>query len=165
MCVSLSRYFLFFIILWEPCFVPRLSERMHKRCSNIWLYLTSCSLSCRTVVTGSSTVLWGDGWLPERPSSQTWLCSNFCCGWCCSVSLLNWSLVCRSSSSLCSTGFTKGFAARLPDSPESWAHIRSSIRTVSLCWALWLQNSWKGRWVTDPWPTDEDFVISTFLIT
>lgn len=163
---SLNVYFLFFIIFWELCFLPPPCERMYMRCLNIWLHLTSCSfsLSCRTVVTGSSTVLWGDGWLPESPFSQTWLCSNFCCGWCCSVSLLNWSSVCRSLSSLCSTGFTKGFAARLPGSLESWARTRSSIRTVSLCWALWLQNSWKERWVTGLWPTDEDFVKS-FLIT
>lgn len=130
----------------------------------IWLAYPSDSSFCRTVVTGSLTVLWEDGWLPGSPSSQTWLCSNSYCGWCCSDSLLNWSLACRSLSSLCSTGFTKGSAAQLLVSLESWAHTRSSTQTVNLCWAHWLQSSWRGRWVTDLWLTDKDCVVSMSLI-
>lgn len=120
-------------------------------------------LPCRTAVIGCWTALWESGCPRNKSSAQTSPCLKCCCGWCCLVSLLNWSLACLSSSSPSFTGSMKDSAAQLPASPENWALILSSIRTVSLCWALSLQSSWRERWVTDHWLTDELLVICTFI--
>lgn len=109
----------------------------------------------RNKATGCWTVLWAGGCLQNSLSSQTWLCSKCFCGWCCLVCSLNWSLVCLSSSSPSSTGCMKDFVAQRPVNLENWALILSSIQIASLCWDLSQQSSWRERWDTDLWLTDE----------
>lgn len=101
-------------------------------------------------------------WLSSRKLVLSNITSWKCCfGWFSLVCLQNWSLVSPSSSSPSSTGSMKDSVAQRPVSLENSALILSSIQTVSLCWALSLQSSWKARWVTDLWLTDE--MLGTFI--
>lgn len=119
-----------------------------------WSHCTSCCLH-RTKGTGSWTVRWDNGWPQSSLSSQMSLCSKCFCGSCCSACLWNWSLDFPSSSSRSFIGSMRDSVAQLLVNLGSWALTPSSIQTVSLCWELSLQSSWRERWVTDLLQTDE----------
>lgn len=146
------------------CFLENLLRNRHE--TQIMKHIEPVSwpllhVPWRTEATGCWTALWGGGCLRENSSSQILLCSKCCFGWFSLVCLQNWSLACPSSSSPSSTGSMKDSVAQRPVSLENSALILSSIQTVSLCWVLSLQSSWRERWVTDLWQTDE--MLGTFV--
>lgn len=98
---------------------------------------------------------WGSGWPQSSLSSLTSSCSKCFCGSCCLACLWNWSLDCLSLSSRSFTGSMRDSVAQQLVNLASWVPTQSSIQTVSPCWELLLQSSWRERWVTDLSQTDE----------